>query len=225
MLSIRDLPSSERPRERLVQYGAESLSTVELLAIILGSGSRRNDVIHLSSSILSRFDIGKLPGVSVTELTEFDGISTAKACSIAAGIELGKRALMQRYTNQKKIRGAEDVVNLLKPLIGLKEKENFVVLMLDSRNNLIRQETVAVGSINASLIHPREIFRQAIIENAAAVVIAHNHPSGDPEPSLDDIRVTKQLVRAGHLLGIELLDHVIVSRNGFYSFMDERKKL
>lgn len=224
MPSIKSLPSSERPRERLVNHGADSLSTVELLAIILGSGSRKNDVVQLSASILSRYELEKLCNAGVTELTGFDGVSTAKACSIVAGFELGRRAILQEHKKQKKIHQASDVVNLLRPLIAHKEKENFVVLMLDSRNSLIRQETVAVGSLNASLIHPREIFRQAIIENAAAVVIAHNHPSGEPEPSLDDIKVTKQLVKAGHLIGIEVLDHVIIAKNRFYSFMDEDKQ-
>jgi DNA repair protein RadC len=207
---IKDLPRVERPREKLIQYGPARLSNSELLAIILRSGKKGENVIDLANKILKRYRAENLPNLSYGELKTFSGLGPAKACEIIACFELGKRLL------KGKVAGfflkPEDVWKELKDISGHK-KEHFVIFYLDSRNQEIKREVISIGSLNANLVHPREVFEPAVKNLAAQVILAHNHPSGDPEPSADDSELNKRLVEAGKILGIEVVDHIIITRN------------
>ncbi|MBS3164516.1 DNA repair protein RadC [Candidatus Woesearchaeota archaeon] len=208
----------ERPRERLIARGAGSLSAIELLSILLGTGTRGQRVAELASGILAEMPPSRLAMASVGELCRFRGVSDAKACSIIAAFELGRRASV--HQERRRIRSAKDVAELLRPELGLQTREHFLGLYLDARNGLLCKRVITIGSLNASLVHPREIFKVAFQESAAAVVLAHNHPSGDPTPSDEDAAITRTLVKAGELLGIEVLDHVIVTQGGHFSFAE-----
>ncbi|MCX7785207.1 MAG: DNA repair protein RadC [candidate division WOR-3 bacterium] len=215
--TVKDLPKVERPREKLIKYGVEKLSNTELLAIILRSGKKGENVIDLAHRILKHFGAQNLPNLSFDEVKNISGIGPAKACEIIACFELGKR-LLQGKKSCLYLK-PEDVWNELKDLRGLK-KEHFVVFYLDVRNQEIKREIISIGSLNASLVHPREVFEPAIRNAAAQIILAHNHPSDNPEPSDDDLAITKRLVEAGKILGIEVLDHIIVAKSRFYSLKE-----
>jgi len=215
---IKDLPKIERPREKLIQYGSARLSNSELLAIILRSGKKGENAIDLANKILKKFKAENLPAISFDELKVFPGLGPAKACEILACFELGKRLL------KGKIAGLylkpEDIWKELKDIRDHK-KEHFVIFFLDSRNQEIKREVISVGSLNANLVHPREVFEPAVKNLAAQVILAHNHPSGDPEPSEDDLELNKRLVEAGKILGIEVIDHIVIAKNGYLSFKEK----
>jgi len=215
---IKDLPKIERPREKLIQYGSARLSNSELLAIILRSGKKGENVIDLANKILKKFKAENLPAISFDELKVFPGLGPAKACEILACFELGKRLL------KGKIAGLylkpEDIWKELKDIRDHK-KEHFVIFFLDSRNQEIKREVISVGSLNANLVHPREVFEPAVKNLAAQVILAHNHPSGDTEPSENDLELNKRLVEAGKILGIEVIDHMIIAKNGYLSFKEK----
>jgi DNA repair protein RadC len=215
---IKELPRIERPREKLIKYGPGHLSNSELLAIILRSGKRGENVIELANKILKKFKAENLPGVTYEELKTFSGLGPAKACEIIACFELGKRLLKGKVASL--YLKPEDVWKELKEIREHK-KEHFIIFFLDSRNQEIKREIVSVGSLNANLVHPREVFEPAIKNLAAQVILTHNHPSGDPEPSEDDLDINKRLVEAGKILGIEVIDHIIITRNGFLSFKEK----
>jgi len=215
---IKDLPKVERPREKLMQYGPEKLSNSELLAILLRSGKKGENVVELANKILKRFSKDELPNLTFNDLKDYSGLGPAKACEIIACFELGKRLLKDKkaeiYLQPK------EIWEELKDLRDHK-KEHFVIFYLDSRNQEIKREIISVGSLNANLVHPREVFEPAVRHLAAQVVLAHNHPSGDPEPSEDDLEITKQLKESGKILGIEVIDHIIITKNGFISFKEK----
>jgi len=215
---IKDLPRVERPREKLIQYGPSKLSNSELLAILLRSGKKGENVVEMAGKILKRFRADKLPFLTFDELKNYPGIGQAKACEIVACFELGKRLL--RNKKAELILSPNDVFARLGDLRDRK-KEYFCIFYLDSRNQEIKREVISVGSLNANLVHPREVFEPAVKNLAAQVILAHNHPSGNTEPSEEDIILTKRLVEAGKILGIEVLDHVIVARKGFLSFKEK----
>jgi DNA repair protein RadC len=210
--TIRDLPLSERPRERLLKLGSEALSAQEILALILGRGVMGESVMVTAQKLLSRF--GSLKGVataSAEELSEMKGIGPAKAAQLKAAVELAKRVELYPETERKLIiKTAEDVVRVVKKDLRGKKKEHFLTLLLDARNRLIKSAEVSVGSLDASIVHPREVFKEAVSASAASVIFVHNHPSGDPQPSEDDIKLTRRLVEAGEIMGIEVLDHLIL---------------
>jgi DNA repair protein RadC len=218
-MKIKDLPKVERPREKLIRYGPEKLSNSELLAIILGSGTKERNVIELANKILKKFSADELPNLTFNDLKNYPGLGPAKACEIIACFELGKRLLKGKRT--KIYLTPKDVWEELKDLHNHK-KEHFVIFYLDARNQEIKREIISVGSLNANLVHPREVFEPAVRNLAAEIILAHNHPSGDPEPSEDDLEITKRLVESGRILGIEIIDHVIVAKNGFISFKERR---
>jgi len=215
--TIKDLPKVERPREKLIRYGPEKLSNSELLAILLRSGKKGENVVELAGKILKRFRADKLPYLTFDELKEYPGLGPAKACEIVACFELGKRLL-----KGKKARIYLEPKEVWEELKDIKDnkKEHFVIFYLDSRNQEIKREIISVGSLNANLVHPREVFEPAVRNLAAQIILAHNHPSGDPEPSEDDLTITKRLVEAGKIMGIEVIDHIIVVKDGFLSFRD-----
>jgi len=217
-MKIKDLPRVDRPRENMVKYGPNKLSNSELLAIILGTGIKGINVIELSQKILQRFNSKNLPNASVDELKNTFGLGEAKACEIVACFELGKRLLKDKKTVL--ILSARQVWQELKDLVNHK-KEHFVIFYLDTRNQEIKREIISIGTLNANLVHPREVFEPAIKHSAAQIIIAHNHPSGDPEPSEDDLIITKKLVEAGKILDIKIIDHVIVVKDAFVSLKDK----
>jgi len=217
-MKIKDLPRVDRPREKMVKYGPNKLSNSELLAIILGTGIKGINVIELSQKILQRFNSKNLPNASVDELKNTFGLGEAKACEIVACFELGKRLLKDKKTVL--ILSARQVWQELKDLVNHK-KEHFVIFYLDTRNQEIKREIISIGTLNANLVHPREVFEPAIKHSAAQIIIAHNHPSGDPEPSEDDLIITKKLVEAGKILDIKIIDHVIVVKDAFVSLKDK----
>jgi len=214
---IKDLPKAERPREKLEKKGAQALRKEELLAIILRTGIKGKNVLQVAQDILLKYGDKKLVDVSYKELRNIRGVGPSKAAQAIAAIELGKRLYKEKVEKEIFINSPEDVLKEVNH-IKKKKKENFVVLYLDARNKLIYKETVSIGTLNANLVHPREVFEPAVRNLAAQIVLAHNHPSGDPEPSEEDLEITKRLVEAGKILGIEAIDHIIVAKNGFISF-------
>ncbi len=217
-MKIKDLPKVDRPREKLEKYGAGKLSNSELLAILLRTGSEGVNVVELSNTILKKFGNGALAKASVEELKNVHGLGAAKACEIVACFELGRRMLKDKPAAL--LMSPEQVASELKDIRSHK-KEHFVIFYLDSRNNEVKREIISVGTLNASIVHPREVFEPAIQHSAAHVIVAHNHPSGDPEPSQEDRALTERLVEAGKILGIELLDHVIVTLDRHISFKEK----
>ena len=216
-MKIKDLPKIDRPREKLMRYGPEKLSTSELLAILLRTGSKGINVVELATRILKRFSVDGLSIASVKELKQTFGLGAAKACEIVASFELGRRLLQHKQSAL--LLSPKDIWDELKDIRDNK-KEHFVIFFLDARNQVIKREIVSIGSLNANLVHPREVFEPAIRYLAAQVIVAHNHPAGDPSPSQEDLKITKQLADAGMLLGIELKDHIIVSKTTFFSFKE-----
>jgi len=217
--TVHDLPLSERPRERLLKLGSEALSAQEILALLLGRGVRGESVMVTAQRLLSRFgNLNRIANASVEELTEINGIGPAKAAQIKAAVELSKRLESPVQEGEKPVlKSPVDVVKLIKMKLKGKKKEHFLVLCLDTRNHLINCKSVSVGSLDTSVVHPREVFKEAITASAASVIFAHNHPSGDPEPSEEDIELTKRLVKAGEIIGIDVLDHIIVCDKGYLS--------
>ncbi len=217
-MKLKDIPKIERPREKLEKYGPEKLNSSELLAIILGNGAKGINAIELARKIIGKFPNGNLANTSFQELESTFGLGKSKACEIIACFELGRRFLKDKKSEL--ILSPKDVWENLKDIRDHK-KEHFVVFYLDTRNQEIQREIISVGILNANLIHPREVFELAVKHSAAQILIAHNHPSGDTDPSDDDLKVTKNLIEAGKILGIEIIDHVIVSKNSFLSLKCE----
>ncbi|GGG02558.1 UPF0758 protein YsxA [Paenibacillus albidus] len=219
---LRDLPHEERPRERMMHYGAESLSQAELLAILLRTGTRRESAIHIAQRMLKQ--IGSLRGLadlSIEELTGIKGIGPAKAVQLKAGIELGRRMANSRLNEPVTIRSPQDAAEILTEQLRYLQKEHFVCLFLNTKNHVLAQETLSMGSLNASIVHPREVFRAAIKCSSASIICAHNHPSGDPTPSPEDIALTKRLQQAGEIVGIDVLDHLIIGDSSFVSLKEK----
>ena len=219
-MKIKDLPKSDRPREKLIAKGAENLKDSELLAILLRTGKTGKNVIEIASQILSKYSKKRLLQMTYDDLSKISGIDSAKATTLLAAFELSKRALEVNDTNLPVINTAKDAAAQLTDMRDLK-KEHFVVLYLNAKNQLAHKETISMGTLNANLVHPREVFEPAVRYLAAQVVISHNHPSGDPKPSDADLEITKRLVEAGKMMGIEVVDHIIVTKNSFLSFKEE----
>jgi len=217
--TVRDLPRQERPRERLQKFGPEALSAQELLALIIGRGIPRKSVMSIAQELLAKFgNVKAISQASIEELSQIKGIGLAKAAQIKACFELGRREELEPELKNFDIKDPEAVVKAIRASIKDKAKEHFKLILLNPRNKIIGISTISIGTLNASLVHPREVFKDAIVHSAASVVLAHNHPSGDPEPSEDDITITKRLVEAGKILGIEVIDHIIIGKNDYYSF-------
>ncbi len=220
-MKIKDLPKSDRPREKLIAKGVENLKDSELLAILLRTGTIGKNVIEIASQILSKYSKKRLLQMTYNDLSKISGIDSAKATTLLAAFELSKRALEVNDTNLPVISDAKDAVAQLSDMRDLK-KEHLVALYLNAKNQLVHKETISMGTLNANLVHPREVFEPALKYSAALIIAAHNHPSGDPKPSEDDLEVTKRLTEAGKMMGIELMDHVIISKNSYFSFKEEK---
>lgn len=220
--TIRDLPNEERPRERLVKFGEQALSAQELLQVILGRGIAGESVAITAQKLLSRFgSLQKLAEASIEELSSIKGIGPAKATQIKAVFEIGRRLSTQTPPyKSKELNDPKKAYQLIKNKLKDYHKEHFYIIVLNSRNHSIAE--VSVGSLNASIVHPREVFAEAIKNKAASVIFAHNHPSGDTEPSTEDLAITKRLAEAGKILGIEIIDHIIVSKSEYFSFKEQK---
>jgi DNA repair protein RadC len=221
--TIHDLPLSERPRERLQKYGSESLSAQEILALILGRGIAGESVMVTAQRLLSRFgNLKALASASLEELSQVKGIGPAKASQIKAAFELANRMQTGSEASAKPLlKTPEDVFSLVGVNLKGKKQEHFLLVLLDTRSRLIKLAPLSVGSLDSSIVHPREVFREAVSASAASVILVHNHPSGDTTPSEDDITLTKRLAQAGELMGIDVLDHVIVAGNSYLSLKRE----
>jgi len=219
--TIHDLPAEERPRERLVKFGEQALSVQELLQLILGRGVAGESIATTAQKLLTQFgSLQKLSEASIEELSLVKGIGLAKAGQIKAAFEIGRRLSIQIPSYKKKeLTNPEKVFKLIKSRLKDYTKEHFYLIALDSRNWSIHE--VSLGTLNANLVHPRESFAEAIKSKAASVIFVHNHPSGDLEPSEDDLEITKRLVESGKILGIEVVDHIIITKTGFISFKEK----
>ena len=222
-MRMHELPPDERPRERCYRLGAGSLSAVELVALVLGGGSGRGSTLALARGVLQRFGtLQRLARCEPAVLESLEGIGAARSAALAAAFELGKRSVRPEAADVRTIDGPEQALALLGPLLDGLEQEAVVVLCLGARHQALRATTVALGQINAAGVHPREVFRDAIAVGAVALILAHNHPSGDPEPSEDDVRLTRRLHRCGETLGIEVLDHLVVGAGRWVSLRERR---
>ncbi|AUS87698.1 hypothetical protein LBYS11_15735 [Lysinibacillus sp. YS11] len=221
-LMIRDVNIEDRPRERLLRQGAESLSNQELLAILLRTGTKEESVLVLANRVLNVFErLHHLKHATIEEMMAIKGIGEVKAIQLMAAVELGRR-LAQKHNDEKfTIRSPQDAATYLMPDMTSLNQEHFVVLFLNIKNQIIHKQTIFIGSLNASIVHPREIFREAVKRSAASIICAHNHPSGVPTPSTEDIEVTKRIVEAGYIIGIELIDHVIIGDHQYISLKEK----
>ena len=219
--TVHDLPAQERPRERMVSAGAEALSSQELLALVLGRGIQGESVLVTSQKLLTQF--GSLENIlqaSLTDLQKVRGLGIAKSTQLKACLEIARRVSAIRVDSKQVVMKPADVFALVKAKISQESKEHFVVLSFDVRNRFLGLDVIAIGILNASVVHPRELFESAIRRHAAHVMVSHNHPSGICDPSDEDISMTNRLVEAGQIMGIAVVDHVIVSKNSFFSFAE-----
>ncbi len=231
-VTINDMPISERPRERLINKGPSSLSTSELLSLLLGSGTKGESVISLSHRILKTYgSLFKIQNASLEDLKKIRGMGDAKAAKLKACIEIARRMIIEervfeesesmKRRNSETITSPDRLYEIIKSNITQFSKEHFFVISLDTRNNLIGVDEISVGTLTASLVHPRETFESAIRRHAAKIIISHNHPSGETDPSDDDMKITRRLIEAGKIMGIEVLDHIIITKTGYLSFKEQ----
>ena len=224
MYLVKEMPKEERPRERLIRYGVSSLSNEELIAILLRTGYKDFSVLELAKKVLYHLEsLGDLKRMHVEELMLVHGIKEAKASTLIAAIELGKRLSLLKNDQKIKITSAYDIYMLLHHEISHLDQEHFICLYLNIKGELIKRETIFVGTINQTLIHPREIFKQAIKLSSSAIIFVHNHPSGDSTPSKADLDATKNLMESARIMGIDLIDHLIIGSFEYYSIKDQKK--
>jgi DNA repair protein RadC len=221
--TVRDMPVDERPRERLQTYGAGALNTAELLAIILRVGSSQENVITLASKLLSKYGgLGGLARVDFHELCAEHGLGTAKTAQLKAALEIGRRLSATQPEERVQIKSPGDAANLVMMELMYLDQEHLKVILLDTKNRVLGTPTLFIGTVNSSQLRVAEVFRPAIQRNCPSLIVVHNHPSGDPTPSPEDIRVTEQLVSAGRLLDIEVLDHLVIGQQRFVSLKERR---
>lgn len=226
-IKIKDIPKLERPRERLIKYGVEKLSNEELLSILIGNGTKGFSAKDLSLKILDKVkSINEVNLINYHTLKEIKGLGQAKICSILAAIELGKRVNMENNSlNEEVINNSEVVFNYFKNIFLNVKQEYFYCLYLDSKKHVIDNKLLFKGTLNKSIVHPREVFKEAYLLSASSIICVHNHPSGSAIPSKDDIDITNQLSSIGYIMGIKLVDHLIIGSNTYYSFLEDGKLL
>ncbi len=220
-MKIKDWPASDRPREKFYEKGCYGLTDTELLAIVIGKGARNKTAVDIAKEIIMR--IGSLKKLSQTSVGEIEklnipGLGRAKAISMLAALEMGRRSLSSKNNKRIRFKNPEDIYNYYYPLIGGLRYEVFKVATVDGRNTFTSDRTISKGILDASLVHPREVFQFAINESASAIFLIHNHPSGILKPSEDDLKITERICRAGEIIGVNVVDHVIISEEGYYSF-------
>ena len=224
MINFKKIPDSDKPRERLYNYGSESLSNEELIAIILKTGNKKYSVKEVALNLLTEIgDINKLKDIGLPALTKISGIGMVKATELKAAIELGRRVYSDSNNKKIKLNNALMVYDYFKNIIGDKKQEYFYVIYLDTKGNYLGKRCLFIGTINSSLVHPREIFKEAYLLSASGIICIHNHPSGDVSPSKEDIFMTMKIKEIGIIHGINLVDHIIISNNSYYSFNDNNK--
>ncbi len=221
-IMIRDMAKDERPREKLLLYGVDSLSNEELLAIVIRTGVGNKSALDLSRILLSRQEEGivGLTQQTIEELTQTQGIGTTKACSVLAAMELGRRVYKSHSIKRRRITSPNEIIDAFMAQMRFLLKEEFRVIFLNTKNEMVGWETISIGSLNASIVHPREVFNRAVKRSAASLILLHNHPSGNPEPSHEDVQITSRLVEAGKVLGITILDHVIIGDGRWHSMKE-----
>jgi len=218
---IKDWPEDERPREKLLKHGSSTLSDAELIAILLRGGTETVTALDLAKSLLVRFkDLHELSGRSVGECMQLKGIGEAKAITLKAAFELGRRIASGKHDEKIKVISPETIAQRYIPILETVKQEEFRVIHLDSANQIVADHVITRGSLNASIVHPREVFKRAITDSAAGVIVVHNHPSGNPVPSSEDRVITATLVNAGSIIGIEVVDHIIIAGKKYYSFAE-----
>jgi len=222
-MKIKDMPDASRPRERFLKVGPEGLSDAELFAILLRTGSKGENVVDMSNRLIREYGLDKLMECSLKELEKIKGIGKTKAMQILTIAELQKR-INQSKTPVKKITCAKDVFDYFHERLKDEKQENFYVLILNNQNNIIKEELISKGILDSAIIHPREVFRHAIKNSAARIILVHNHPSGNPQPSQEDLEITERLRNAGEELGVKVLDHVIVGKDEWWGWK-ERKRI
>jgi DNA repair protein RadC len=216
--SISAVPAEDRPRERLARFGPDALSTAELIAVILGSGTKKIPIMQLAHEIVLRFgDLRRLSEATLSELCQIKGIGSAKAIQLKAALSLGPRVARQTTPQKYRIENPIQAYYLLKDELGKEKRELFVVILLDVKGQVICHEVVAIGTLSQALIHPREVFYPAIRHKASSLILAHNHPSGDPTPSVQDFEVTEKLINAGKMMNIPVFDHIIIGDSSYIS--------
>ncbi len=222
---IKDLPVSEQPREKLMNHGVSYLSVSELLAILLRTGTKKMSALSLGNELVSKYgnDLTELHQITLEELCAIDGIGESKACQILAAIELGKRLKQSTVMRKTKLSSPTEVVEFFSAELNESKVEKFIAVLLNTKNEIINWDVISIGSLNASIVHPREVFNRAIKRSAASLIVVHNHPSGHIDPSREDINITKRLFEAGQLIGIPLIDHIIIGRDKYYSFKEENQ--
>ncbi|MEJ5350441.1 MAG: DNA repair protein RadC [Melioribacteraceae bacterium] len=224
MSKVKELPVDDRPREKLILRGAQSLSDAELIAILLRTGTKGKNVIQIAQSLISKYgNLNILSMQTIDAIKKFPGIGKDKAATLIAAFEISRRADAQKkWFSNKKITSPSDVAEIFIPLLRDEVKEKFYVLCLNSANKIIKNELISIGNLNSSVVHAREVFKVAIENNSANIILLHNHPSGNPEPSREDISLTKRLVEAGRLLEIQVFDHIIIAGNNYTSLVEKR---
>jgi DNA repair protein RadC len=218
---MKEVAPHDRPREKLERLGPSALGDNELLALVIGSGSRTRDVLELSNLVLEQ--CGGLHGLTraaAADLRRIPGVGGARAAQVLAAVELGRRTLVRTPADRPQLNTPRQLASYLLPQHGSRPVEQFGIVLLDTKHRLLQIKLISTGSLDSTMAHPREVFRDAIAGRAAAIVLFHNHPSGDPSPSADDVALTRQLVYAGHVVGIDVLDHLILADQRYYSFME-----
>ena len=220
--TIKEIPLNDRPREKMAANGAAVLTDAELIAILLRTGTAEKSAIDIASEMTAEGGLYKrLAGITrLNELTNIKGLGQAKAATVLAALEIGRRIASAKPIEKIHLSCPQDVADFLMPRLRYAAKEQFVVILLNNKNKVIGTEVVSEGSLSSSIVHPREVFAPAILHHAAAIMVAHNHPSGDPKPSIEDEEVTRQLLRSGKVLGIPMIDHVIIGDGNYYSFLE-----
>lgn len=223
-MKIKEMPNDSKPRERFLKYGPEALSDAELFAIILRTGNKDENVLEVANKLIVEYGLDKLFDCSIKELRKIKGVGQTKAIELLTIAELAKR-----YSSFKKeikhISSAKDVFELYHERLKDEKQENFYVLMLNNKNHIIKEELISKGVLDSAIIHPREVFKPAIKNSSARIILVHNHPSGDPNPSEEDVKLTEKLVEAGELLQIKILDHIIISRDNYWSWKENSNSL